>query len=683
MMIEKNTNYAYKLKSIERPSFDIVRKLAVQFMMEIPQQLRDELYEDLNRGLEILDSEPQMTTYLYSFGQMHQSKLNYAFMCSLPEDFIEQPEINVIDYGCGQALGTMCYSDFLRKNGYSQRVKTITLIEPSEMCLKRAALHVSIFDPDAEIKTINKSFDELDKQDIHCDEDIPTLHILSNVLDMMSFDLDKFAELVKGCLKGYNQFVCVGPYLSFTDRDKRMDDFFSRMDGKEVYRETFDKYEFSSERAWTVKILCFSVGDSPYTKLSTTVTVKEIENGFEDECGVLYSKDGKKLLKCKLKNLASYSVKEGTKIICDDAFEECTSLRQIVVPITVIKIGESVFFNCSSLQQIIIPNSVTNIGESAFLDCKSLNKIVISDSITSIGNWTFKGCSSLNSVIIPDSVTNIGYEAFCDCIELQHIIIPNSVKSVGGNVFFGCSSLQQIIIPDSVTSIGAYAFCGCSSLRQIIISNSISCIECAVFAGCSSLQQIIIPELVTTINNGAFSACTSLRQIIMPCSVTNIGDDAFGYCSSLQQFTMPDSIKKIGEFVFFECTSLQQINIPQSIEYIGDNPFCCCDKVIVESCSSRFIVQKGLLIDIQDKKVISTLGNDISIIIPDSITHIRDWAFRGCSSLQQITFPLSVAYIGKNAFFDCNSLKKIIIPKDSMEKFKEMLDEKLWDKLVE
>ena len=158
-MIEQSTNYAFKLKYIEQPCFDEVRKLAVKFMLELPQQLRDELHEALKRGVDILDSEPLMVTYLHSFGPMHQAKLQYAFD-KLNEEFLQQKEINIIDYGCGQAIGTMCYADFLRENGYSQKVKTITLIEPSELCLKRAALHVSLFFPNAKIITVNKKFED-------------------------------------------------------------------------------------------------------------------------------------------------------------------------------------------------------------------------------------------------------------------------------------------------------------------------------------------------------------------------------------------------------------------------------------------------------------------------------------------------------------------------------------------
>ena len=105
MMIEQNTNYAYKLKHMANPTFDKVRDLSTKFYRELPQPLQDELFEALNRGVDILDSEPQMNAYLYAFGKMHKAKLNYAFE-HLPETFFEIPEINIIDYGCGQVEAT-------------------------------------------------------------------------------------------------------------------------------------------------------------------------------------------------------------------------------------------------------------------------------------------------------------------------------------------------------------------------------------------------------------------------------------------------------------------------------------------------------------------------------------------------------------------------------------------------
>ena len=496
MIIEQNTNYAYKLKYMENPTFDKVRDLAIKFMRELPKPLQDELYEALNRGIDILDSEPQMVTYLYAFGPMHQAKLNYAFK-HLPEDFFEQPKINIIDYGCGQALGTMCYADYLRENGYSQKVKTITLIEPSEICLKRAALHASVFFPDAEIKTMNKNFDELEEIDIYCNEDIPTLHILSNVLDILDFDLKDFSDLIKRQLKSYNQFVCVGPCFNYSDKDERMDVLFSLMDGKRNYRESFDKYEFDPEKTWTAKILCFSKGELIGGLKDEIISTEVIEDDFgdavEDEYGVLYSRDGNKLLKCKNKNITSYNVRQGTKTICDRAF-----------------------LSVDKLEQVIIPRSVTKIEDQAFCDCKSLQKIDMPDSVTSIGYNAFGLCKSLQRINIPDSVSFLGPAAFHRCISLQQVVISNSLARIDYMTFCECNSIQQIVIPNSITVISDWAFSECKSLKQITISDSLSHLGTGVFAKCESLEQFVLPNSVQSIGDSAFEECKSLQQIIIP-----------------------------------------------------------------------------------------------------------------------------------------------------------------------
>ena len=196
--------------------------------------------------------------------------------------------------------------------------------------------------------------------------------------------------------------------------------------------------------------------------LSTEVTEEDIKNGIQDEFGVTYSKDGKRLLKAPRWELSGhYMIKEGTKVICNEAFSECTTLTSINIPDYVTSIGYAAFELCYSLTSINIPDYVTNIGDWAFYGCKSLTSINIPDSVTSIGNSAFYGCKSLTSINIPDSVTSIGNWAFYGCESLTTINIPNSVTSIENSAFQCCSSLTSINIPDNVSSIGDLAFYGC------------------------------------------------------------------------------------------------------------------------------------------------------------------------------------------------------------------------------
>lgn len=151
--IEKGTNYAYTIERIKNIDFRSIRSVSIEFTKRLPSDLNKEVYDSIQHGVCKLQSEPELNMYLHALGLMHEAKLQHAFK-HLPKDFTENPTIDIIDYGCGQAIGTMCYADYLRKTGKNQNVRRITLIEPSEITLKRAALHVSCFFPKAEIIAI-------------------------------------------------------------------------------------------------------------------------------------------------------------------------------------------------------------------------------------------------------------------------------------------------------------------------------------------------------------------------------------------------------------------------------------------------------------------------------------------------------------------------------------------------
>ena len=341
--------------------------------------------------------------------------------------------------------------------------------------------------------------------------------------------------------------------------------------------------------------------------LSTETTEEEIKEAFVDGRGVKYSKDGRKLLKAPGELSGAYSVKEGTRIICDLAFSFCSSLSEIVIPSSVTSIGDGAFSCCHSLSEIVIPSSVTSIGAHAFSGCNSLSEIVIPFSVTSIGDGAFSRCSSLKyisipksviglngnpfaewkgkleclspnfvyeddilfnkdksriisfrnqnikSYVIPSSVASIGDRAFSDCDSLSEIVIPSSVTSIGNSAFSSCYSLSEIVIPSSVTSIGDWAFSGCNSLSEIVIPSSVTSIGDCAFSGCLSLSEIVIPSSVTSIDEGAFSGCRSLSEIVIPSSVTSIGDRAFSGCRSLSEIVIPSSVTSIGDWAFYDC----------------------------------------------------------------------------------------------------------------------------------
>ena len=412
--------------------------------------------------------------------------------------------------------------------------------------------------------------------------------------------------------------------------------------------------------------------------ISTEVTEEDKKDAWTDEFGVKYSKDGKKLLKSTDLGLKSYTIKKGTRCICDYAFtgdyrdDHSPSLQSITIPDSVTSIGDWAFSECSSLHSVTIPDSVTSIGNWTFHRCSSLHSVTIPDSVTSIRDWAFLDCKSLQSVTIPDSVTSIGDGAFNGCESLQSVTIPESVIIIKGNPFSNCPARvinrsnhftifegnlytsdrrklisyllkgENFIIPNFVTSIGISAFLGCKSLQSVTIPDSVTSIGDWAFPRCSSLQSITIPDSVTSIGDKAFTRCLSLQSVTIPGSVTSIGAGAFWGCKSLQSVTIPDSVTSIGECAFSSCSSLQSVTIPNSVTCIGDYAFSDCSSLQ-------------------------------SVTIPGSVTNIGGRAFVRCSSMLSVTIPDSVTSIGYQAFEDCWSLQSTFISHKTYDRLKDRL----------
>ena len=455
--------------------------------------------------------------------------------------------------------------------------------------------------------------------------------------------------------------------------------------------------------------------------LSTEVTDEDIAEGVKDEYGVLYSKDGKRLLR-EYRNLTEYTVRKGTRVICDSAFRNCNSLTSLTLPSSLQSIGDFAFRECVSLTSLTLPSSLQSIGDSAFEYCNSLTSLTLPSSLQSIGYRAFGGCSSLTSLTLPSSLQSIGYRAFEGCKSLTSLTLPSSLQSIGNRAFGGCSSLTSLTLPSSLQSIGDRAFEDCNSLTSLTLPSSLQSIGGGAFTGCTSLTSLTLPSSLQSIGKGAFGGCRSLTSLTLPSSLQSIGDFAFRECESLTSLTLPSSLQSIGYRAFGGCTSLTSLTLPSSLQSIGGGAFTGCTSLTsltlpsslqsigyeafadcrsltsltlpsslqsieggaFTGCTSlrsvignqfyRMIGQ--MLLSADGTEFIAYWGENSEVTIPEGVQSIGDSAFEYCNSLTSLTLPSSLQSIGDCAFYDCDSLSTLYIPTDTEAHFKRILDAK-------
>lgn len=106
---------------------------------------------------------------------------------------------------------------------------------------------------------------------------------------------------------------------------------------------------------------------------------------FSEKDGVVFSKDGTKLIMFPSGRSGDYQIPDGT-----------------------VSVGDYAFYYCVNVSSITVPGSVRSLGEGAFGNCSSLTKAVLNEGLEEIGEYAFQSSSGIRDIIIPASVKSVG-----------------------------------------------------------------------------------------------------------------------------------------------------------------------------------------------------------------------------------------------------------------------------------
>lgn len=283
---------------------------------------------------------------------------------------------------------------------------------------------------------------------------------------------------------------------------------------------------------------------------------------IRDEFGVVYSIDGKRLIDAGDCRSKDYCIKEGTEVICENAFTPKgihnlsrydSKCKNVTIPSSVIFIGlNGLQCNCTYTNE----SPFYEIRGTLLIDLRKRSIVKCIDN-------------HITKVIIGDGIQSIEASAFQNCRELRKVILPESLSVIGKSAFMGCERLEAVNIPKAVTLIADTSFYMCKNLHDVILGNNVRRIERAAFKSCHNLTAIDIPYSVDFIANAFessgvkilnYNACDAEINFPTKCfTQINIGEMVevlpqrlFAYNAYITKQIVPGNVRLIKRNCFEE-----------------------------------------------------------------------------------------------------------------------------------
>lgn len=354
---------------------------------------------------------------------------------------------------------------------------------------------------------------------------------------------------------------------------------------------------------------------------------------------------------------ADISVREGTRVIADSAFESCADINKVTLPSSLEYIGGSAFI-LSGLGDIRIGENVKAIGESAFA-YTSIRSAQIPLSVTDMGKYIFSGCTISNifaeaqtqpegwdenwiydtNVVIFDCKNNTstpeGFRYYMDptCGIAYHLENDTARVTVQSKFLQG-----SVNIPSEITVEGAVY--------------SVMSVDAHAFYQCDKITDVTIGEGIREIGRYAFGFCYGLESVTLPSTLESIGASAF-YLSGITSLEIPAAVQLIGEKAFYK-SELQNISVS------ADNTvYASLDNVLYDKNISELIYYPSN-------------KTDKEFEVPGTVVIIHADAFIECVNLQKVVITSQVSHVYTQAFSDCDNCvfyvenEKDVLPWDSL-----------------
>ncbi len=395
------------------------------------------------------------------------------------------------------------------------------------------------------------------------------------------------------------------------------------------------------------------------------------------------------------------------------AFENCTGIEKIDLPLTTGTIGDNAFSGCSSLTAFNFADGslLSQIGAGAFA-ASALNNFYFPASVTRIEPYTFFSCTALENIVI-NSITYIGEYAFYDCATLNMLDLSEQLEYIGDSAFYNCADAEiPFVRLTNLLYVGNFAFYNCLGLTALNAEN-LQTAGIKAFSGAYNLQEVTIPGNTTLgavfgsayyensyeiSQNGTYYLPLALTRARISAATTSIASSAFKGATTLNDIIFHGATPPVlGGAAFEDTSATLKLFVPVASKQAYLDSFAAFAAQIYThptdyeefdfvSAEGGYLVKakadaqySGVLYipaEFNNLPVIGIAATAFSgnaditeVIIPAGIKTIGQAAFKNCVNLEKALFEGGsiLEVVGADAFYGSAKLERIFIPKTVRE----------------
>lgn len=428
-------------------------------------------------------------------------------------------------------------------------------------------------------------------------------------------------------------------------------------------------------------------------------------------------------------------------VVTDDAFDgvfsDCDNLEEVTFgENTYMERLFGTFAGCTSLTTVNnLPDSIIYIDAYAFYMCESLTELTLPATVEYIGYYAFAGASSLKLLVLPNAEkpATVVFNAFEGACEEMKIFVPDlmfalytrtsfflrtdrfvpeltcanpdyptafsyvlgkGVEAESLSVYYSPDERAEMLYMDNYITVDGekYAFTGwysdeeCTALYDfsipvgfndtVIYADYQPCGELAnlyEFALTEKMDAYVIVEASETLageielpayfcgkpvigiedgNRGVFESATGITSVIVPATYKFIGNRAFNHVAlTAVTFAEGSKLERIGEYAF-NCVdgAITSVVIPDTVTAIGDYAFCGNHLSSIVLGESVVTIGAFAFADEAEGDIAESAYTEL--VIPASVERIEMYAFYGAAALEKLTFAegSKLSIIGEMAF---------------------------------